>query len=194
MLSSRHRPLRAVYLHCRRRTAARLSVRCVCSPPQSSNDAATPSSLPPIAVAPWAADSALAGLGLWGSISMLGALEPVIGQPLFLPAMAASGIIFFVGTEPPKPSGFLSGTLCSATLSLATITLLSQALPPVAAQGGAAAVLLVWYKATHSLFPPAAALAGLLSSQLTYSSAARPSFIILFILHTHRIHHASCIL
>ena len=35
-------------------------------------------------------------------------------------------------------------------------------MPPVAAEGAAAATLLVWYKANEHVFPPAAVLAGLL--------------------------------
>ena len=66
---------------------------------------------------PKAADTALAGLGLFGAIALLGALEPVFDVKLFVPPMMASGIIFFAGPTPPDPRGFLSGTLCSATLS-----------------------------------------------------------------------------
>ena len=66
---------------------------------------------------PKAADTALAGLGLFGSIALLGALEPIFDVKLFVPPMMASGIIFFAGPTPPDPRGFLSGTLCSATLS-----------------------------------------------------------------------------
>ena len=55
------------------------------------------------------ADTALAGLGLWGSVSLLAYLEPLAG-PLFLDPMLASGIIFFVGPAPPNPKAFLSGT------------------------------------------------------------------------------------
>ena len=48
----------------------------------------------------------------------------------------------------------------SATLALGILSLTSPFLPPVVAQGAAAGVLLVWYKATNALFPPAAVLAG----------------------------------
>ena len=68
-------------------------------------------------------DTVLAGLGLWGGCTALGLLEPLTGLRLFAPPMMASGIIFFAGPQPPHPKGFLSGTLCSATLSLVTLTL-----------------------------------------------------------------------
>ena len=110
-----------------------------------------------------AADAALAGLGLWGSISALGCMEAYLGLPLFAPPMLASGIVFFIAPEPPHAKGFLSGTVCSATLSLGALTLLSPVLPPVPAHGATAATLLVWYKLTGSIFPPAAVLAGLLA-------------------------------
>jgi hypothetical protein len=120
---------------------------------------------------PRAADAALAGLGLFGGLAALGLLEPLLGLKLFAPPMMASGIIFFAGPTPPSPKGFLSGTLCSATLSFGMLALLSPLLPPAAAQGAAAGTLLVWYKATGAIFPPAAVLAGALTTA-TVSAAA----------------------
>lgn len=116
------------------------------------------------ALGPKAADTALAGLGLAASCSVLGLLQPVLGVPLFAPPMMASGVIFFYGPEPPSPKGFLGGTLCSATLSLGTLAALSRVAPPVVAQGAAAGTLLMWYKATSAVFPPAAVLAGALTA------------------------------
>jgi hypothetical protein len=113
---------------------------------------------------PAAADAILAGVGLGCSIAALGALECVLPLQLFAPPMMASGIIFFAGQTPPHPKGFLSGTLCSATLSFAALALLSPVLPPVAAQGAAAGILLTWYKANGLIFPPAAVLAGALTT------------------------------
>ena len=78
--------------------------------------------------------------------------------------MMASGIIFFAGATPPYPKGFLLGTLCSATVSTAMLSLLTGALPPVAVQGAATGALLMWYKSTACIFPPAAVLAGLMSA------------------------------
>lgn len=130
-------------------------------------------SQPPIG--PRAADITLAGLGLCGSISLLGVLEPLVGQPLFVGPMMASGIIFFAGPTPPDPKGFISGTICSATLSYGALYLLSNVLPPIAAQGAAAGTLLMWYKATGAIFPPAAVLAGLLTTASVSSSA--PGFL-----------------
>jgi len=109
-------------------------------------------------------DTALAGIGLFAGCSALGALEPLLGRQLFVPPMMASGIIFFVGPTPPRPQGFLSGTLCSATLSFGALRFASRLLPPDAAQGAAAATLLMWYKATNAIFPPAAVLAGALAT------------------------------
>lgn len=113
---------------------------------------------------PAAADSVLAGLGLGCSVAALGVLEKGLSLRLFAPPMMASGIIFFAGQTPPHPKGFLSGTLCSATLSFAALTLLSPVLPPIAAQGAAAGILLTWYKVNGLIFPPAAVLAGALTT------------------------------
>jgi hypothetical protein len=118
---------------------------------------------------PAAADAALASMGLFGAIACIGVLEALTGLPLFAPPMMASGIIFFVGQSPPHPKGFFSGTLCSATLSLGALALLSPILTPVAAQGAAAGVLLAWYKSTGASFPPAAVLAGVLLTATTTS-------------------------
>ena len=117
-------------------------------------------------------DTVLAGLGLWGGCTALGLLEPLTGLRLFAPPMMASGIIFFAGPQPPHPKGFLSGTLCSATLSLVTLTALTPVLPPVAAQGAAAGVLLMWYKCTGAIFPPAAVLAGALATASVSAASA----------------------
>lgn len=114
-------------------------------------------------------DAALAGVGLAGSVAALGWLEAELGVDLFVPPMLASGIIFFAGPRPPDPAGFLSGTACSATLSAAVLVLAARAgLPEVAAQGAAAGCLLGWYRWYGRIFPPAAALAGLLASTFAY--------------------------
>lgn len=125
--------------------------------------------------APKLVDAVLAGLGLCGSCATLGWLETAVGIRLFAPPMLASGIIFFHGPSPPQPTSFLSGTLCSATLSLGVLTLLSPLLPPVAAQSAAAGTLLVWYKCTGGVFPPAAVLAGALATASVASGAAQTS-------------------
>ncbi len=119
-------------------------------------------------------DTALAGLGLWGNCSVLGLLEPKLGVRLFAPPMMASGIIFFAAPTPPHPKGFLTGTLCSATLSLGVLALLSPIAPPVVAQGAAAGTLLMWYKLTGAMFPPAAVLAGLITAASVGTAAASP--------------------
>ena len=131
-----------------------------------------PTSLPD---RPKAADTALAGLGLFATIALLGALEPVLGIPLFVPPMMASGIIFFAGPTPPDPKGFLSGTLCSATLSAGFLYILGAYLPPATADGASAALLLVWYKTVGSIFPPAAVLAGTLASTAASKAAESPN-------------------
>lgn len=120
---------------------------------------------------PKAVDTALAGLGLFGTIALLGFLEDVTGVQLFVPAMMASGIIFFAGPAPPDPRGFLSGTLCSATLSAFLLYTLDEVLPPVAADGASAGLLLVWYKTVGAIFPPAAVLAGTLTTAAASKAA-----------------------
>ena len=76
----------------------------------------------------------LAGLGLWGSISSLGVMQTLLGRSLFVPPMMASGIIFFAGPSPPSPQGFLSGSVCSATISLGALMALQPVFSPVVAQ------------------------------------------------------------
>merc|ERR1712196_351892 len=70
---------------------------------------------------------------------------------------------------------FLCGAICSATLSFGVLTALSPVLPPVAAQGAAAATLLMWYKVNGAIFPPAAVLSGALMT--ASASAASPTLI-----------------
>lgn len=125
-------------------------------------------SAPPEApkLTPRNADIALAGVGLAASIALLGGLQDAMGVKLFVPPMMASGIIFFTGPAPPNPKGFLFGTLCSCTLSVALIIFLQEYIPPVAADGVSAGVLLVWYKASGAMFPPAAVLAGTLAAAI----------------------------
>jgi len=106
------------------------------------------------------ADIVLAGIGLLAACLILDFLGPRLGVPLFAPPMMASGIIFFAGPAPPSPKPFLVGTVGSATLALGALLLFSNILPPIAAQGSAAGTLLIWYKTTNTLFPPAAVLAG----------------------------------
>jgi len=121
---------------------------------------------------PKAVDTAIAGVSLAGTITALGSLESQFGVPLYTPALMASGIIFFVGPAPPDPKGFLSGTLCSATLSAVTLFALSNFVPPVAADGLTTGVLLIWYKTVGTVYPPASVLAGALYSAAAASEVA----------------------
>jgi hypothetical protein len=61
-------------------------------------------------------DTALAGLGLFGSLALMSVLEPIVGVKLFAAPMMASGIIFFSPPSPPNPFGFLVGTTGSGKL------------------------------------------------------------------------------
>ena len=103
-------------------------------------------------------DALLAGVGLAGSFAAMGALEQKLSCKLVVAPMLASGIIFFSPATPPSPKGILSGTIGCATLSATVLTLLSNRVSVATAQGCAAASLLMWYKATSSIFPPASAL------------------------------------
>jgi len=121
------------------------------------------------------ADMVLAGIGLYVGCWVLGALEPSLqkayGVTLFAPPMMASGIIFFAGPAPPSPKPFLFGTLGSATLSVGVLAILGLiGAPNIATQGCAAGVLLMWYKSTNVLFPPAIVLAGALVTTLGITS------------------------
>eukprot|EP00322_Chrysochromulina_rotalis_P015276 CAMPEP_0115858626 /NCGR_PEP_ID=MMETSP0287-20121206/16196_1 /TAXON_ID=412157 /ORGANISM="Chrysochromulina rotalis, Strain UIO044" /LENGTH=218 /DNA_ID=CAMNT_0003312899 /DNA_START=54 /DNA_END=710 /DNA_ORIENTATION=+ len=107
----------------------------------------------------------------------MGALEPRLGVKLLVPPMMASGIIFFSGATPPSPKGFLSGTFGCATASLAVLTLLSGRMSVAAAQGAAAGTLLVWYKATNCIFPPAAVLS-VLMMQASSAGSSPMNFVV----------------
>lgn len=100
-------------------------------------------------------DTVLAGVGLAASFTLAGALEARLGTKLLIPPMMASGIIFFAGAEPPNPKGFFLGTTGCATMGATILSLLSGRVPDAAAQGAAAGALLMWYKATGCIFPPA---------------------------------------
>ena len=120
-------------------------------------------------------DSLLAGLALWMACATLGLVEARVSVPLFAPPMMASGIIFSISPTPPHPKGFLSGTICSATFSLAVFCSLRSIFPQgldhgVVAQGAAAGALLVWYKLTATVFPPAVVLASTLVASAVVSS------------------------
>ena len=122
-------------------------------------------SLPPIDKL---VDTVMAGVGLAGTFAVMGALEAKFsGVKLFVPPMMASGIIFFSPATPPSPKGFVSGTIGCSSLSAAVLSLFNgmSSVSPVAAQGAAAGALLMWYKATNSIFPPAAVLCVLMSGQ-----------------------------
>jgi len=117
-------------------------------------------------------DTFIGGLGLFAAISMLGVLEPRLGIKLFVPPMMASGIIFFAPNAPPDPFGFLSGTTAGVSICSFMLALLSPRLPAAVAAGGAAGALLVWYKSTNSIFPPAAVLSVLMAQSVAASSTA----------------------
>ena len=118
-------------------------------------------------------DACLAGLGLAGSCALLGVMEPRFGVKLFVPPMMASGILFFSPVKPPSPKGILSGTVGCASVSAAVFTLLSGAVSPAAASGAAAGALLMWYKATECIFPPAAVVCVLMAGQAGQASGLK---------------------
>jgi len=121
------------------------------------------------------ADLILSAIGLWLGCTVLGICEVIFeGVSFFAPPMMASGIIFFAGPAPPSPKPFLLGTLGSATLSFGALLLTKDMLPDIAHQGLAAGVLLVWYKATNVLFPPAVVLAGSLMVAFAHVAAPNP--------------------
>lgn len=141
---------------------------------------------------PKAVDSLLAGAGLAGTLALMGALELRLGLKLFAPPMMASGIIFFSGSAPPNPKGFLSGTLGCGTASYVLMRALSGLVSPVAAQGCAAGALLVWYKSTACTFPPAAVLAVLMSNAVA-GGATPLSFVLQPWLAGHTCLYASAL-
>lgn len=142
---------------------------------------------------PKVADALLAGAGLAGTMALMGAIEPKLGLKLFVPPMMASGIIFFSPATPPSPKGLLSGTVGCASVSLGLLSLLKGAgLSPITAQGCAAGALLVWYKATACIFPPAAVLCVLMAGATpTPTMASHLSFVANPWLAGHAVLYAS---
>jgi len=116
-------------------------------------------------------DSLIAGVGLFASISAMGFLEQKMGVKLFVPPMMASGIIFFAPMHTPDPFGFLSGTAAGVTVCSFFITLLANRMPAIGA-GAAAGTLLVWYKNTNCIFPPAAVLSVLMAQTIVAAGAS----------------------
>lgn len=109
-------------------------------------------------------DAVIAGLGLFGALALLAGLETAFDAKLFASPMMASGIIFFAPRTPPRPSGFLVCTVGSATVAAAALAVArAQEWPAAVCSGAAAGALLVWYKQTGRIFPPAAALSGLMA-------------------------------
>ena len=122
---------------------------------------------------PKLADTIIAGVGLAGTIITLGSLQSLLDVKLFVPPMMASGIIFFSGPKPPDPKGFLSGTICSATLSTALLAVTDAlSLPEVTSEGLGVGLLLMWYKTAGTHFPPAAVLTGTLTSVAARAAAS----------------------
>ena len=126
---------------------------------------------------PKVVDALLAGAGLATSLAIMGALESRGVAKLYAMPMMASGIIFFSNPAPPHPRAFLTGTLGCATLSTAVLTLLKGRAPAAVAQGAAAGALLVWYKLTSCIFPPAAVLCCLMLQAQTGSGTSALGFI-----------------
>ncbi|KAJ1490766.1 hypothetical protein T484DRAFT_1934743 [Baffinella frigidus] len=123
---------------------------------------------------PKVVDTLIAGFGLFATIATMGILEKKIGVKLFVPPMMASGIIFFAPMHTPDPFGFLSGTAAGLTICSFFVTILANRMPAIGA-GAAAGALLVWYKSTNSIFPPAAVLSVLMAQSIVAASAAAPA-------------------
>lgn len=118
-------------------------------------------------------DAVIAGVGLFASLAMLGVLELHFDAEFFATPMMASGIIFFAPYHPPSPSGFLVCTAGSATLAAAALAASSaQDWTRAACAGAAAGALLVWYKETGKIHPPAAALSILMADAVAHEIAA----------------------
>ena len=120
---------------------------------------------------PKAIDAMLAGGGLAAAIALLCIAQGVIGLKLFVAPMMASGIIFFSAKRPPPVTGFAVGTLAGTTLCSTAFVLTKQWGVMTAEYGLAAGLLLVVYKMTNSMFPPAAVLSVLIAQELNGSEA-----------------------
>ena len=115
-------------------------------------------------------DAMLAGGGLAAAIALLCIAQGVVGLKLFVAPMMASGIIFFAAKRPPPVTGFAVGTLAGTTLCSSAFVLTKQ-WGVTAEYGLAAGLLLVVYKMTNSMFPPAAVLSVLIAQELNGSEA-----------------------
>eukprot|EP00802_Teleaulax_amphioxeia_P023488 Tamp_24074.p1 GENE.Tamp_24074~~Tamp_24074.p1 ORF type:complete len:312 (-),score=66.11 Tamp_24074:69-938(-) len=111
---------------------------------------------------PKAMDVSLSGAGLAASISALCILQGMIGVKLFAAPMMASGIIFFAAQKPPPTTGFLVGTFAGTTLCEAIFMVTPEQLH----FGLAGGALLMVYRLTSSMFPPAAVLSVLIAQSM----------------------------
>mmetsp|Transcript_7336 Transcript_7336/g.17701 ORF Transcript_7336/g.17701 Transcript_7336/m.17701 type:complete len:329 (-) Transcript_7336:146-1132(-) len=121
---------------------------------------------------PKVADALIGGVGLALSMGLLAVLEAKFKVKLFAAPMMASGIIFFAPQTPPDPGPFVSGTIGSASVCAAIFALCgSRKIPVPMASGAAAGSLLMWYKATNTIFPPAAVLSVLMAGSVASEAA-----------------------
>jgi len=118
-------------------------------------------------------DTILGGLGIAVSMAGLAMIESRFAVKMFAPPMMASALIFFSPEHPPGPRNFFSGTLAGGTAGGAIFHLVTKAgmRPPVAA-GLAVGMLFVWFKATNTIFPPAAVLTALSAGAISQAGSS----------------------
>jgi hypothetical protein len=118
-------------------------------------------------------DTFLGGAGIAVSMAGLAVIESKFAVKMFSPPMMASALIFFSPEHPPGPRNFFSGTLAGGTAGGAIFHLVTRAgmRPPVAA-GLAVGALFMWFKATNTIFPPAAVLTALSAGAISQAGSS----------------------
>jgi hypothetical protein len=117
-------------------------------------------------------DAVIGSMGVMAAMCTIPFLESFFGVGLYARSMMASAVIFFAPLKgPPHCQSFLYGTFMSGTLGVLIYNLFEVGGMHVPVSAGiATGILLLWYKLTNSMFPPAAALCALIVENNRYSS------------------------
>eukprot|EP00961_Rhodomonas_salina_P137188 1845730-Rhodomonas_salina.2 len=104
-----------------------------------------------------AVDCAIAGLGLTASLAVLSGLEKTTGAKMFCAPMISSGVAFFIGNAPPNLRALCLGT-GGAMAVYHVLEVLREYMGDQLVTGATAGCMLMWYRATNSIFVPATSL------------------------------------
>jgi len=101
------------------------------------------------------ADTTLAAVGVGVGLWLLSYLEALVGQPLYASSLSSSAVLMFWGHRPPPLRNVFVGTLGGTLIAVAAVQLLGDS---DLARSACIGAVMLYFKSTNSLFPPAAAL------------------------------------